>query len=643
MSGTLLMAVSIGPVQDFIAQARRTRDLWFGSHLLSELGRAAATALIDGGGLLVFPALDPGSPQLSPTLGPFDEQGEPAFAVPNKLLAYFPEGTTAADVSQVAQLVRRSIDQRWWQLAEEVRTDRRVVELLASEVASAEESARGRSPSSKAPVSVWSEQVGSLIESYVAWTAFDGDDPGGYTKARSDLDRAISMRKTLRQFGQDVHGRPGAPKSSLDGGRVSVLGRARDTLNARSKFRIGRQEHLDAVGVIKRCGGKPEQFLPVANVSLAPWIAWRRGKRGGDLLDRLQQDPRAQKFGRVVLPTPAGRALTVDAQCLLEDRLPTLFEESTGERDPAAVREFTREFVHPLLRRLPDGGRPPHPYVAVLMADGDRMGEALGALEQFKDQRRLSDRLSSFAARAREIVELAMGSLVYAGGDDVLAFVPLATALGCAQELRAEFARIMEDALTNHPDAPRPTLSVGLGVGHLMVGMGELLDLGRSAERLAKGDHLADVRRRRNALGILLSKRSGGTVGWRCNWPVSDGPAPLDSAARLLISGDLPVTKLYQVRRSMRGLPPADAVTSTASTWLRLLQEDVRRTLARSRGGGSSVASLADFDLSALAGAKDYASGLAAVDEWVAAILVAKEFINGGAAGFEKREGGEDV
>ena len=35
-----LLTLSIGPVQDFIATARRSRDLWFGSWLLSELSRA---------------------------------------------------------------------------------------------------------------------------------------------------------------------------------------------------------------------------------------------------------------------------------------------------------------------------------------------------------------------------------------------------------------------------------------------------------------------------------------------------------------------------------------------------------------------------------------------------------------------------
>jgi len=39
---TSLLKLQIGPVQDFIAQARSTRDLWSGSYLLSWLMAAGA-------------------------------------------------------------------------------------------------------------------------------------------------------------------------------------------------------------------------------------------------------------------------------------------------------------------------------------------------------------------------------------------------------------------------------------------------------------------------------------------------------------------------------------------------------------------------------------------------------------------------
>src|SRR5260370_19734570 len=50
-----LFLVNIGPVQDFIASARRSRDLFFGSWLLSELSKAAAKEIVNNKGILIFP------------------------------------------------------------------------------------------------------------------------------------------------------------------------------------------------------------------------------------------------------------------------------------------------------------------------------------------------------------------------------------------------------------------------------------------------------------------------------------------------------------------------------------------------------------------------------------------------------------
>jgi CRISPR-associated protein Cmr2 len=75
-----LFLVNIGPVQDFIASARRSRDLFFGSWLLSELSKAAAKRIVDDKGILIFPAPDL---QIMPdALNPGNE-----LNVANKILA----------------------------------------------------------------------------------------------------------------------------------------------------------------------------------------------------------------------------------------------------------------------------------------------------------------------------------------------------------------------------------------------------------------------------------------------------------------------------------------------------------------------------------------------------------------------------
>lgn len=56
---TFVFIATIGPVQPFIASARRTRDLYAGSMLLSELSKAAAREIArkkNGSATLIFPA-----------------------------------------------------------------------------------------------------------------------------------------------------------------------------------------------------------------------------------------------------------------------------------------------------------------------------------------------------------------------------------------------------------------------------------------------------------------------------------------------------------------------------------------------------------------------------------------------------------
>src|SRR5215510_8856706 len=80
---TYLHAIAIGPVQEFIASARRSRDLWFGSWLLSELSKAAAKAIVEQPGCnvdsLIFPRT---TKEKKDDLNPDTE-----FNVVNKLLA----------------------------------------------------------------------------------------------------------------------------------------------------------------------------------------------------------------------------------------------------------------------------------------------------------------------------------------------------------------------------------------------------------------------------------------------------------------------------------------------------------------------------------------------------------------------------
>ena len=50
---------TIGPVQTFVSQARRTKDFWAGSFLLSQLAGVAMVSVQQQQGMILFPQADP--------------------------------------------------------------------------------------------------------------------------------------------------------------------------------------------------------------------------------------------------------------------------------------------------------------------------------------------------------------------------------------------------------------------------------------------------------------------------------------------------------------------------------------------------------------------------------------------------------
>ncbi len=80
-----MLMFSLGPVQTFIQQARKTRDLWLGSYLIARL---MEDAMRDMGKILVYPAIS--------TL----KKGSNVPDLPNKYVAVFDDLKVAKDVAE---------------------------------------------------------------------------------------------------------------------------------------------------------------------------------------------------------------------------------------------------------------------------------------------------------------------------------------------------------------------------------------------------------------------------------------------------------------------------------------------------------------------------------------------------------------
>jgi CRISPR-associated protein Cmr2 len=589
---TYLLIVQLGPVQDFIAQARRTRDLWFGSHLLSELSRAAAKAAT-AHGALIFPALDAHDPELEPCDSLSRDTGPPV-SIANKVVV---ELRPSPEPRGAAQAIRAAVDAHWRAIAARVRRNHEAD--LAGDIDA-----------------VWNEQISSLVEFTAAWAPIDR----GYAAVRRQVEIALGGRRRLRDFVSIRHHRAGAPASSLDGGRVSVLAPpgTRRAGRAERRLLLGDGESLDAVGVVKRRGGDPEQFLSVLNVAVAPWL--RRAATipaAASALDALRSACRdltvedtetgaIRRLDRIRRPELHGAArFPYNASVLFAPRLPGVFEELgvPKDRTTGEARAWEANHLRPLLAAA---GEPPS-YVACLVADGDRMGLAIDGLRSAAAHRELARELGAFPAEARRIIEQDHdGIAVYAGGDDVLAFVPVCRSVACADALRKAFEAAIRAALDGAHRIDRdaghappvgearpvaPTLSVGIGVGHILDSMGHLRDLGARAEKAAKQS--------RNALAVLVDRRSGGDHLWLASW--SDDPA--DRLARdidLLDGGAgrparLPMAKVHELAHLLRdfSVPSAPSIARLADRAAPLepdagalvLRGEITRILARTHRG----------------------------------------------------------
>ncbi len=484
-----LLAISIGPVQDFIASARRSRDLWFGSWLLSELSKAAAQAIVQnsGGDLesLVFPA--PASIQ---ALSPTDNR----LSVANKIVGAIDlaQWNGCASISEVGQRIKAAIDAR----LEEIKVDAYSHHHI---------------PGPRFHSLVADQQVKDLVEFIWASVPF-GDGPRDYKAARDLSERLLAARKATRNF-EKVQWGDTIPKSSLDGQRESVI----DEIAYERVLRDGKREYrlsdfefrrdygvrpgerLCGIGLLKRHGqrGQDNRICSTSHVAAQPilekldkpehegflksYIGALR-EAGANLEDHNRAPAEHPIFGRY------------DGHLLFKERLKEFVESDKLAGVQEALNHFFKQTGLPR----------PIPYYALLLADGDRMGKAIDGLTTQADHRRLSGFLADFASRVPDIVRKHKGSLIYAGGDDVLAFVPLHTVLNCARDLAVDFnERLKEFPIRDDGKISYPTLSAGIAVTHHLDPLQDALTLARKAEGMAK-----DVPGK-NALAVIVDKRSG--------------------------------------------------------------------------------------------------------------------------------------
>lgn len=566
MSG--LLQIAFGPVQDFILTARRSRDLFAGSRLLSEIAASASEFLAGKVGYenLIFPA-----PSNFQDLTQLRHSG-----VSNIVLARIPDNQAPQQLAEAA-----------------IAAAQNYLATRAKGILQQHQASLAFGPAL--------QQIDDLLEAYWTWVPIQHD----YSQARNRLGAVMAARKNTRDF-RAVSWGSSAPKSSLDGARESVIHQVSPQWQLQNGIRQG--EQLSGVDLIKRLW--PERnFLSTSHLAALPYY---EGLKQHNKLQQLEfyLERLASQIGqaaRVDWAHPVVRETLFaryDPRLLFEGRLAEFFSEpntSQEQQARATLSEMYKTFGQP------------YPYYTLLHADGDRMGEAIDHQSQTGEvagHRKLSNQLAlEFAAKVYGLVERHQGCLVYAGGDDVLALLPLHTALRCARAL----ANVFQTALKGFGKKQDPTLSVGLAIVHHLEPLQDALELARRTEKLAKeGTPGTPQPQKRNALAVAFSPRSGSELLLRGRW--DEQPALGQRLYRyqdLVRLEQIPSKAAYELKRLVAELSVAGMEEALVAEAKRILgrkemQREYQQELDQRLHTPQDVAQLANELLLARALAKAY-------------------------------------
>jgi len=541
-----MLMFSLGPVQSFIAQARKTRDLWLGSYLLSTLMVGAMSELEEFAPgkrieeILIFPAkreIENFIPDL-----------------PNKYVAIFDDADRAW---KAAEKSKANIVKRWQTICDQVWAA--VIKPYASEETE----------------SIWKRQTNAEIFFEIFWVVVQqGKGPEPYQQWLKHTQESLDARKRLRNF--FIPANPDNPdelinepneKSTISGEHEALRSRQISRAEVRnfwkrvatrqSAYDLNKEgrERLDSIDTVKRFATEssyiPKQPFPsTSSVATASFV--ERLLEADTNLHELKEwisvteTEIDKKKPLAAMPTRAipylenlvkkdearRSILKRDGDCYF----PETFTEYRLHEDYGVSPEIARtiakqgsEALSNLLRSTREKNiMRPRSYYAMIQMDGDKMGVLLSGVNGQTEHKDISKALSDFAREnVPGIVETNYpGRLIYAGGDDVFALAPLArdysrnalkegealTVLNLVDRLQQQYRTLVSKAVIGEERQENVTASIGIAIAHHFTSLSYVRRMAKEAEDRAKKFY------GRNALVVTLLRRSGEQTQVGCRW-----------------------------------------------------------------------------------------------------------------------------
>ncbi len=548
---TLYFHFTLGPVQGFVAEARRTRDFWAGSFLLSYLAGIAMLEVTKQHGKIIFPKPDETYLTWIEKGGVPGQEPPRQGGIPNRFMAEVDESFQPSKVEQAVQTAWSAIAEAVWNKdlgKDSLKTPTRLL---------------------------WDRQIKGFWD--MAWAIVrEATDTG-------ILDRRKNWRSHYLQP------EPGSKCMMMEG--LQELSGAERTAEGKAfwaqlrkktgDLELRDNERLCAIAYVKRRltqGFKPGFKVDMpsgwtahgwtlpANVPAVTYLA-----AAPFLVEALQRNPEGvNRFYQVARTIASPSEAQSNIQCIreldTEHRCTTLDGHVFFEAELRNGKVYPAEKAQPVLQALTTlihTSKPPlplpSPYYALLLMDGDSLGQQMS----FPAKRELiSDALNDFTGSVQAIVEQEYsGFLVYAGGDDVLALLTLDDALPCADALQQRYKQAFETRFQQTPGERFPaTLSGAIEYAHYRLPFTKIL---------ADAHDLLDEKAKdgcgRDAVAARVWKQSGLHLTYAQPWQTAlQADKGLPDLVTLLrqdqASSDTPVAGsfFYRLRELFELLNPGD-------------------------------------------------------------------------------------
>ncbi|NUV00003.1 hypothetical protein XO12_07835 [Marinitoga sp. 1154] len=427
MNNNYLFLFTIGPVQSFIAEARKTKDLYEGSKLLSNLIDIAINEVKnqDKNAEVIFPS-------------------KKIESKPNRFIAIIETNNSKDFGNKIENKVKESF--------------MNIANRIFSE----------NFPDKPKPIN-FDKQIKDFLEIYWVMQPFENN----YESIYKEIEKTLGAIKNVRVFNQlEETGR----KCSLCGKRNALFYKKmkkekkpsyiqNNAIEIKKDIELNFGEGLCAVCFVKRFY-ENKSFPSTAAISSIDWV---------------------KKVSRGDLENYKKLFKNFDEQLYYEENLRQNYLKKYGY----FLNDDELENAKNKLKEIYKKNGKPKKYYALIMLDGDNMGKWLSGefledntnLKEFHNK--ISESLGKYAENINEIVKEPKGKRIYAGGDDVMTFLNLDYLFDILIDLREKFPKFEKLGFTIKKGM-KSSASAGVVIAHYKTPLSEVLKWVRKMEKEAK-------------------------------------------------------------------------------------------------------------------------------------------------------------